>query len=45
MVQLVTGDRAPGFTLVDQSEKKVKPTDFKGQKCFIYFYPKANTPG
>ncbi|HEX2849135.1 MAG TPA: thioredoxin-dependent thiol peroxidase [Acidimicrobiales bacterium] len=42
---LEPGDKAPAFTLVDQSGKKVKLSDFKGRKALVYFYPKADTPG
>lgn len=45
MKKLVVGDTAPGFTLTDQNGKSVNLADFKGNKLFIYFYPKANTPG
>jgi thioredoxin-dependent peroxiredoxin len=47
MVGLVLkeGDKAPPFTLLDQSGKKVKLADFKGRKVLVYFYPKADTPG
>jgi peroxiredoxin Q/BCP len=43
--QLQVGDKAPTFTLVDQSGEKVKLADFKGRKVLMYFYPKADTPG
>jgi peroxiredoxin Q/BCP len=39
------GDKAPPFTLPDQSGKKVRLADFKGRKVLVYFYPKADTPG
>jgi peroxiredoxin Q/BCP len=39
------GDQAPDFDLPDQSEGQVKLSDHRGQKVFIYFYPKASTPG
>ena len=42
---LEPGDKAPAFTLSDQSGKKVKLSDFKGRKVLVYFYPKADTPG
>jgi peroxiredoxin Q/BCP len=42
---LKPGDKAPAFTLLDQDEKKVKLSDFKGRKVLVYFYPKADTPG
>ncbi len=45
MEQLEVGDRAPAFTLLDQSGEKVKLSDFKGRKVIVYFYPKADTPG
>ena len=45
MPQLKPGDKAPTFSLLDQTGKKVKLSDFKGGKLLIYFYPKANTPG
>jgi thioredoxin-dependent peroxiredoxin len=42
---LTVGDKAPVFTLLDQSGAKVKLSDFKGRKVLVYFYPKADTPG
>jgi len=45
MAELKPGDKAPGFSLLDQSGKKVKLSDFKGRKLLVYFYPKADTPG
>jgi peroxiredoxin Q/BCP len=33
------GDKAPAFTLLDQSGNKVKLSDFKGRKVLVYFYP------
>lgn len=42
---LTAGDKAPAFTLLDQSGAKVKLADFKGRKVLVYFYPKADTPG
>jgi peroxiredoxin Q/BCP len=42
---LKVGDKAPGFTLVDQDEKNVSLTDFKNKKIVLWFYPKASTPG
>ena len=42
---LKSGDKAPAFTLLDQSGEKVKLSDFKGRKVLVYFYPKADTPG
>ena len=45
MAQLKPGDKAPTFTLLDQSGQKVKLSDFKGRSVLVYFYPKADTPG
>ena len=45
MPQLKSGDKAPAFTLLDQSGEKVKLSDYKGRKVLVYFYPKADTPG
>lgn len=42
---LKSGDKCPNFNLLDQDEKKVKLSDFKGKKILIYFYPRASTPG
>ena len=45
MPTLQPGDKAPTFTLDDQSGTKVKLGDFKGRKVLVFFYPKADTPG
>jgi peroxiredoxin Q/BCP len=45
MPQLTVGDKAPAFSLQDQSGATVSLARFKGKKLLIYFYPKANTPG
>src|SRR5437016_6175836 len=42
---LKAGDKAPAFTLKDQSGSPVKLSSFKGRKVLVYFYPKADTPG
>ena len=42
---LTAGDRAPAFTLKDQSGTPVKLAAFKGRKVLVYFYPKADTQG
>lgn len=39
------GDKAPAFTLEDQSGETVKLSDFKGKTVVLYFYPKDDTPG
>lgn len=42
---LKVGDKAPDFTLNDQSGNSVSLNDFLGKKVIVYFYPKDNTPG
>lgn len=42
---LKEGDKAPAFSLSDETGKKVKLLDFKGKKVILYFYPRDNTPG
>ncbi len=42
---LEAGDKAPAFTLLDQSGEKVRLSAFKGRKVMLYFYPRADTPG
>ena len=43
--RLERGDRAPAFTLADQTGEKLRLSSFKGRKVLVYFYPKADTPG
>ncbi len=45
MTTLKVGDKAPGFSGIDQNENKISLEDFKGKKVILYFYPKDNTPG
>jgi len=42
---LAPGDKAPAFALSDQYGKKIRLSQFKGQRVLIFFYPKALTPG
>ena len=42
---LKIGSKAPEFQLSDQDSNMVNISDFKGQKVFLWFYPKASTPG
>ena len=39
------GDKAPQFTLTDETGAKVSLSDFNGKKVVVYFYPKDDTPG
>lgn len=45
MVELKEGDKAPEFTGINQDEKRISLSDFRGKKVILYFYPKDNTPG
>ena len=40
---LKAGDKAPAFTLKDQSGSPVKLSSFKGRKVLVYFYPRTLT--
>lgn len=42
---LKAGDKAPTFKGLNQDEKEISLSDFKGKKVILYFYPKDNTPG
>lgn len=42
---LKIGDKAPSFSLITDSGKKVSLKDFKGKTVVLYFYPKDLTPG
>jgi peroxiredoxin Q/BCP len=42
---LKVGDKAPEFSLPDQSGRKVTLRSLKGQQVVLYFYPKDDTPG
>jgi peroxiredoxin Q/BCP len=45
MTTLAAGDTAPDFALADQSGRIVRLSDLRGRRLFVYFYPKADTPG
>jgi peroxiredoxin Q/BCP len=45
MAELKVGQKAPDFTLADDTGQKVKLSDYKGKKIVLYFYPKDDTPG
>jgi thioredoxin-dependent peroxiredoxin len=42
---LKPGDKAPDFTLTDQSGQDLKLSSLQGRRVLVYFYPKADTPG
>ncbi len=44
-MKLKIGDKAPAFSLPDESDEKISLKDFKGKTVVLYFYPKDMTPG
>ncbi len=42
---LKEGDRAPDFTVPDETGAPVRLSSLKGRNVVLYFFPKANTPG
>ncbi|MBN1390856.1 MAG: peroxiredoxin [Candidatus Thermoplasmatota archaeon] len=42
---VLEGERAPSFCLLDQEGKEVCSDDLLGKWTVLYFYPKDNTPG
>ncbi|MGP0128674.1 MAG: peroxiredoxin [cyanobacterium endosymbiont of Rhopalodia musculus] len=42
---LSVGTIAPDFTTIDDEDKTVSLSDFKGKIVVMYFYPKDDTPG
>ncbi len=42
---LKPGDKAPDFFLSDANGRKIKLSDYLGQRVVLYFYPKDDTPG
>jgi len=43
--ELKIGDKAPNFTLENDTGQKVSLKDLRGKKVILYFYPKDDTPG
>ena len=42
---VTVGEKAPAFSLPDQSGKNVALKSLKGKHVVLYFYPKDDTPG
>ncbi len=42
---LKIGDKAPDFATTTESGEKINLGSFKGNKIFLFFYPKDNTSG
>ena len=45
MKTLKVGEKAPNFTVNDETGTPRSLSDYKGKKLVVFFYPKANTPG
>ena len=45
MAKLNVGDMAPDFTGLTQEGNSLSPSDLKGSRIVLYFYPKDNTSG
>jgi thioredoxin-dependent peroxiredoxin len=45
MPKLAVGDKAPDFTLTDDTGAPVKLSKLRGKQVIVYFYPAAMTPG
>lgn len=43
--ELKVGDRAPEFSLPDQTGTETRLSQHKGKQVVLYFYPKDDTPG
>lgn len=39
------GDMMPDIAMVRHDGEEVKPSDYRGKKAVLFFYPKDNTPG
>ena len=39
------GDTMPDIEMVRHDGESVKPSDYRGKKTVLFFYPKDNTPG
>jgi thioredoxin-dependent peroxiredoxin len=44
-LSLKEGDKAPDFSVLDNTGASVSLKDFKGKPVVLYFYPKDDTPG
>jgi peroxiredoxin Q/BCP len=45
MTPVNVGDSAPEFTALDDADRRISLTDFRGTVVVLYFYPKDDTPG
>ncbi len=42
---VVAGDRAPDFSVPDDTGAAVSLSQFVGRNVVLYFFPRADTPG
>ncbi len=42
---LKAGDKAPEFAAMDDADKRVSLSDYRGKWIVLYWYPKDDTPG
>ena len=45
MMSVSEGDTMPDIAMVRHDGEEVKPSDYRGRKLVVFFYPKDNTPG
>ena len=45
MPEIKIGDTAPDFETVDDQNRKVRLSDYRGRRVVLYFYPKDDTRG
>jgi len=45
MNSVIAGDKAPEFTTLDDSGRRISVANFKGKWVVLFFYPKDDTPG
>ena len=45
MMSVNEGDTMPDIAMVRHDGETVKPSDYRGRKAVLFFYPKDNTPG
>ena len=44
-IPMKVNDKAPDFTLQDESGADFALKDLRGKTVILFFYPRANTPG
>jgi peroxiredoxin len=45
MTKAMVGEKAPEFTTLDDTGRRVSLSDFSGKWVALFFYPKDDTPG